>query len=277
MRSLVGPRVCGCGSQANPEEARDEQGRRIFETFSSNDMSFLVADWSRWDKHQRAPWRQDSSASARDGWWQASLGQPQKQMTVGWSQDEKRVIDAVEDYLEKCVQVIVKTYLVESLLRPENLEVSLRYVLKHATYGCSNIFQLFDTAEKPNHFVASGRRWLESQVRDGARQESERKEWYALGYQGAKAKAPPCFNSTLQTPLPQQSSSSAREEERRRRRIAFENLAKGMMRYLDNCNEVKVGITELQERVEVPAQIGISMQQMTQQAMNEDRQKIFDC
>ena len=39
------------------------------------------------------------------------------------------------------------------------------------------------------------------------------------------------------------SSSSAREEEdhwelreeRRRRRIAFENLAKGMLRYLDNC------------------------------------------
>ena len=29
------------------KEARDEQGRRIFETFGSNDMSFLVADWSR--------------------------------------------------------------------------------------------------------------------------------------------------------------------------------------------------------------------------------------
>ena len=38
----------------------------------------------------------------------------------------------------------------------------------------------------------------------------------------------------------------------RRRRIAFENLAKSMLRYFDNCNEVKVGITELQERVEVP-------------------------
>ena len=43
-------------------------------------------------------------------------------------------------------------------------------------------------------------------------------------------------------------------EERRRRRIAFENLAKGSLRYLDNCNEVKVGITELQERVDVPVQ-----------------------
>ena len=77
----------------------------------------------------------------------------------------------------------------------------------------------------------------------------------------ATAKAPPGPNSTLETPLPQQSSSSAREEEdhwevmeeRRRRRIAFENLAKGMLSSLDNCNDVKVSITELQERVEVPA------------------------
>ena len=149
---------------------------------------------------------------------------------------------------------------VESLLRPENLEISLRYVLKYATSRGSNTFQLFDTSEKPNHFVASRRRWLESQGRDTARQENWRNEWYELGYQGARAKAPPCPNGTLQTPLPQQSSSSAREEEDhwevmedwRRRRIAFENLAKGILRYLDNCIGVKVGITELRERVKVP-------------------------
>ena len=35
------------------KEARDERGRKIFETFSSNDLSFLVAEWSRWDKYQR--------------------------------------------------------------------------------------------------------------------------------------------------------------------------------------------------------------------------------
>ena len=49
-------------------------------------------------------------------------------------------------------------------------------------------------------------------------------------------------------------------EERRRRRIAFENLAKSMLGYLDYCNDVKVGVTELQERVEVFEQIGISIQ-----------------
>ena len=159
----------------------------------------------------------------------------------------------------------------------ENFEVSLKYVLKHATFRSSNIFQLFDTSEKPNHFVANRRRWLESQGSGDARQENGRNEWYDLGYQGAKAKAPPCPNSTLQTPLPQQSSASAREdedhwevmEERRRRRIAFENPAKGMLRYLDNCNDVKVGITELQERVEVPAQICISVQQAVQQRFSK--------
>ena len=208
---------------------------------------------------KRAPWRQDSSASASEGWWQASLGQPQEQMIVGWSQDEKSVMDAVGNYLENCAQVIVDIEVVESLLRPENQEVSLRYVLKHSTRRGSNIFQLFDTSEKPNRFVVSRRRWLESQERDGARQESGQNKWHDVEYQGDMAKAPPCPDRTLQTPLPQQSSSLAREEEyhwelreeRRRRRIAFENLAKGTLRYLDYCNEVKVGITELQERLEV--------------------------
>ena len=33
-------------------------------------------------------------------------------------------------------------------MEPENEEVSLRYILKYSTSGGSNIFQLFDTAEK---------------------------------------------------------------------------------------------------------------------------------
>ena len=65
-------------------------------------------------------------------------------------------------------------------------------------------------------------------------------------------------------------------EESRRRRIAFENLAKGMLRYLDYYNELKVGNTELKERLEVLAHIGISIQQVAQQAMNEDGQNIFE-
>ena len=65
-------------------------------------------------------------------------------------------------------------------------------------------------------------------------------------------------------------------EQWRRRRIASENVAKGMLRYLDSYNEVKVGTTVLQDRVEVPSQFGTSIQKVAHQAMNEDGQKIFE-
>ena len=53
---------------------------------------------------------------------------------------EKRVMDAVEDYLENCAQVKVDTEVLESLLKLDNLEVSLRYVLKYSTRRGSNVF-----------------------------------------------------------------------------------------------------------------------------------------
>ena len=131
-------------------KARDDRGRKIFETFSLDGLSFLVAEWSRWDKYKRAPWRQDSSASAGEGWWR----EDQEELIVGWCPMEKKVMDAVEDYLESCAHVIVDIDVVESLVTPANLEVSLRYV-KHSTRRGSNIFQLFDSSK--NHFVASRR------------------------------------------------------------------------------------------------------------------------
>ena len=65
-------------------------------------------------------------------------------------------------------------------------------------------------------------------------------------------------------------------EDRRRRGFAFEKLAKRMLRYLENREKVKVGISELQERREVPVQIGISIQQVAQQGRSENGQKIFE-
>ena len=61
------------------------------------------------------------------------------------------------------------------------------------------------------------------------------------------AKALPCPESTLGTPLPHQSSSSTREEEgrwvlmedRQRQSAAFETVAKEMLRYLENSEEYK--------------------------------------
>ena len=68
LEGLLGPEDVDVDFRRILKEARDERGRMIFETFSSNDMSFLVAEWSRWDTYKRAPWRQESSASASDGW-----------------------------------------------------------------------------------------------------------------------------------------------------------------------------------------------------------------
>ena len=46
-----------------------------------------------------------------------------------------------------------------------------------------------------------------------ALQESWQNEWHDIEYQGIMAKATPCPERTLKTPLPQQSSSSSRDEE----------------------------------------------------------------
>ena len=40
-------------------------------------------------------------------------------------------------------------------------------------------------------------------------------------------------------------------EDRRRRNVAFENVAKEMLRYLKNSEDVKVGIVELQEQLQL--------------------------
>ena len=81
MEGLLGPEDVDVDVRRILKEARDERGRNIFETFSSNDLSFLVAEWLRWDKYKSAPWRQDSSASVSDGW----RREDQEQLIVSWS------------------------------------------------------------------------------------------------------------------------------------------------------------------------------------------------
>ena len=76
---------------------------------------------------------------------------------VSWSPIENKGDGCSGRLCGKYAQIVVDIEVVERLRRPENLEVSLRYLLKHATRGGSNIFQLFDTSERPNHFVASRR------------------------------------------------------------------------------------------------------------------------
>ena len=160
---------------------------------------------------------------------------------------------AVENSLERCIDKRVGIETLEPLMEREEGEVCMRYILKHATRRGSSIFEIFHTEEKKHHFVASRRRWLEHQGERAALQESWQNEWQDVKYQGIMAKAPPCPERPMKTPLPQQSSSSIREEEsqwisvedRRRRRVAFEEMAKRMPGYPEDSEDLKVGISEL--------------------------------
>ena len=93
------------------------------------------------------------------------------------------------------------------------------------------------SAEKKDHFVASTKRWLESQ-----------------GKKATRARRSP---ETLKTPMAQQSQPSSRDEEsqwvavedRRRRRVAFEETARDVPGYLENSEDLNVSFTELQEQL----------------------------
>ena len=86
----------------------------------------------------------------------------------------------------------------------------------------------------------------------------------------------------MKTLLPQRSSSSIREEEsqwisvedRRRRRVAFEEMAKRMLGYPEDSEDLKVGISELKGQMATPEEEGFSIMQIAQQARNEKGQKI---
>ena len=128
--------------------------------------------------------------------------------------------------------------------------------------------------------MASERRWLERQDEKVAVQENWQNEWHDIKYQGTMAKAPPCPERTLKMLLPQQSSSSRDEEsqwvsveDRRRLRVAFEETAKRMLRYQEDSEDLKVGVTGLQERLGISEETGVSIKQIALQAMNENGQK----
>ena len=100
------------------EDARDEKVCAIFETVSSDGPSeFLVVSSARRDKHQRrlnAPWRQNSSTSSSGRQWQAAL----EEQRFAWSSSERKVMGAVEDYLDKCAETTVDIEALERLMEP---------------------------------------------------------------------------------------------------------------------------------------------------------------
>ena len=145
LESQLGPDETDVDFRRILEEARDEEGVAIFETFSTDGPSaFLAVSRSRWDKDQKrlnAPWRQNSSACSSERQWQEGL----EGKRVGWTPSERRVMVAGGNYLDNCVHMKMDNEVLERLMEPENEEVSLRYILKFSTRKGSNTHQLFNT------------------------------------------------------------------------------------------------------------------------------------
>ena len=64
-------------------------------------------------------------------------------------------------------------------------------------------------------------------------------------------------------------------EDRRRRRVAVEETATDVLRFLENSEDLNVSVTELQEQLGM-SEAGISIKEVTQQARNENGQ-FFKC
>ena len=204
LESLLGPDDTDADFRRNFEEARDEKGCAIFEAFSTGGPSDFGGQSFAMGQ---APKEAESTSVERQ--WQEGL----EEQRVGWSSLERKVMECSGRLLGKMrPHKKVDIELLERLMEPENEEVSPRDILKYSTRGGSNMFQLFDTAEKKDHFVTSRKRWLESQGKKATKQECWQNEWHDIKYHVVMAKALPCPERTLKTPLPQQSSPSSRKK-----------------------------------------------------------------
>ena len=131
-------------------------------------------------------------------------------------------------------------------------------------------FQLFDAAEKPNHFVASRRRWLERQGEKAAGNISG----MTFKHQGVLAKAPSVLREDFENSVAAaklvvvqgRRKSMVAVEDRRRRRVTFEETSKGILRNLEDSEDLKVSVTDLQE------QLGISRKQVSPSSKLPSRQ-----
>ena len=158
MESLPGPEDSEVDFRRKFAEARNTPGRAIFETFSPEAPSeFLVVSRARWDEHRRkisvqkeglrrllVTLQHDSFSRMSERQWHADLDEQHD----GKINPERRVIAAMEDNLEKCINLKAEIAALELLMEPEEAELCLRYILKHAKRRGIGIFEVFDTEEK---------------------------------------------------------------------------------------------------------------------------------
>ena len=64
-------------------------------------------------------------------------------------------------------------------------------------------------------------------------------------------------------------------EDKRKRCAAFEDASKRMLKYLEDSEDVKMGLSELKEQLETPEETGISIMQIAKEARKEGGHKLF--
>ena len=98
---------------------------------------------------------------------------------------------------------------------------------------------------KCDHFVASRNRRLEYNGKRVAEQERPHSDPKDMNYEGTTAKASPCPERRIRTPLPQQSSSSTRKEESQwsaqERREQYVNNSECKQLDIDEVEECSLG------------------------------------
>ena len=117
--------------------------------------------------------QQISHSSTDESQWQEELAA----QSIWSIQDRRRVIEAMEKYLQKGDDMKAEIEALELLMDPEDSEVCLRYNLTHARRRGSRIFDIFSAKKKFDHLVASRNRWSEHEGKRVALQERWQSEW----------------------------------------------------------------------------------------------------
>ena len=210
--------------------------------------------------------QQISFSSTDESQWSADL---EEQPSI-WSTRERRVIAAMENYLDKSDEVKVEKKTLGLLVDQEDSKVCLRKIPAHARRRGSRMFEIFSTKEKADHSVASRNCWLEHPGKRVVLQERWQSDWQDVNYERTVAKAPPCPERRMRTTLPQQSSSLTREEESQW--SAQERTAMARMEQSVNNSECKkLDIEEVEECSLEPEYADIDVKQILRKATREGR------
>ena len=164
-----------------------------------------------------------------------------------WSAQERTAIARMEHNVNNndCIKLEIDE-VEDCSLGPEYSDVDVKHTLRNAPRECRNIFEAFSVKEKGEHLVASKWRWDDCQRQRKPQEEKAWKESHGLD-----------------------------DEDKRKWFAAYEDLAKKMMKFLEDREHLKVGLRELKEHLETPEAAGISIMQIAKQARNERGQKLF--